>query len=320
MDSYGIKEAQIAGHSHSDYVNQYNDNVKEHNDLATKNYKQKVGQIKSTDTGKTDTEAAMDAYHSLGALHTGYEHYSMLQKYGSYKNALVQGTQHNLYNMSQGKLGQAPKPSMGPNETMARAQLAKSSAPMNPGRQARADSMIEGSIEEDAKAGFSKETAGVGEAGMSLESKLTKKLAKGIGMGESGAHTIGALAGGIESGVQGASLAFEDFSDGGKKFKSENTAQKVGDISGMASDAMGVVSTFVPILAPVGAVLSGVSMISDWIGGKEADSKSLSDAKSSYQSGLQSNKAPSLQSANMSTATTTGATSLQKVSGSTSSF
>ena len=38
MDSYGIKEAQMAGHSQSDYVQQYNDHVKEHNHLATNAY------------------------------------------------------------------------------------------------------------------------------------------------------------------------------------------------------------------------------------------------------------------------------------------
>ena len=335
MDSYGIKEAQMAGHSQSDYVQQYNDHVKEHNHLATNAYLNTKSQLAGSQASATDRSIGMDAYHSLGAIHTGFEHVAMLRKYGGYKNALVQGTAHNIYNLSGGKLGQVP---IGPKEMGVRNQLQATIKSSPAGRlttnqRYTGTADIEAARTQDSAAGFklygkstdSLETIGkettqdLTSEGMSLEGKVAKKLSGAIGLGEAASHSVGQLAGGIEAGVGGVATAIEDFSSGAKKFKSENTNQKFGDVTGMVGSAVGVAATFVPILAPVAAVLSGVSAIEDFIGGHEADTKTNQSAATNYKSNLMTQKSQPIRQMG-STATDTGRTSLQKVSGTNSSF
>ena len=326
MDSYGIKEAQMAGHSQSDYVQQYNDHVKEHNHLATNAYLNTKSQLAGSQASATDRSIGMDAYHSLGAIHTGFEHVAMLRKYGGYKNALVQGTAHNIYNLSGGKLGQV-------RNKLAATVKASPAGRLTTNQRYTGTADIEAARTQDSAAGFklygkstdSLETIGkettqdLSSEGMSLEGKVAKKLSGAIGLGEAASHSVGQLAGGIEAGVGGVATAIEDFSSGAKKFKSENTNQKIGDVTGMVGSAVGVAATFVPILAPVAAVLSGVSAIEDFIGGHEADTKTNQSAATNYKSNLMTQKSQPIRQMG-STATDTGRTSLQKVSGTNSSF
>ena len=331
MDSYGIKEAQMAGHSHSDYVNEYNDNVRSRNHQLTQQYQKNKQDLINKATSVGDRNVAMDAYHTLGAIHTGYEHYNMLKRYGGYKNALVQGTQHNIYNITQGKMGSIP---MGPAETAARGPLERAALigkGLSPELQARGTAAIKvaqasdeaggfksGLSAEDSLAQIKTKGPGTGSEGMSLESKVGKGIAKASGLSEGAAHGVGQIAGGIEAGALGLMTAYEDFSDGAKKFKSENKAQQVGDVAGMIGDAIGVASTIAPILAPLGVVASGVSAVSDWIGGKEADKAALANNASQQRGAMGTTISAKLRQQG-STATYTGSTSLQKVSGGTTS-
>tara|TARA_R110000803_G_scaffold182404_3_gene244733 strand:- start:2944 stop:3942 length:999 start_codon:yes stop_codon:yes gene_type:complete len=332
MDSYGIREAQMAGRSASSYVNEYNDNIRSKNTKVRQDAKKNATDIQNQASSVADRNVAMDAYHSLGAIHTGYEHYQMLKKYGSYSNALITGTKNNIYNLTQGKLGSIP---MGPQEKITRDTLDRAAAvvPLNKSQLARGKTAIISAQAEDYnktgfKSGLNPEESlaqirskgtNLSTEGMSLESKLGRGIAKGSGLGEGAAHTVGLLAGGLEAGAQLGMTAFEDFSDGGKKFKSENSNQEVGDVAGMIGNALGVVSTFVPVLAPLGMVASGVSAVEDWIGSKKADATALQTNTDNARAQIGTTISAKLRP-QQSTATYTGQTSLQKVSGQSSSF
>ena len=167
-------------------------------------------------------------------------------------------------------------------------------------------------IGEDAKVGES-------DAGLSLQGKVLKAGLKKAGVNQGVAHSLGAVSGAVVSGAMGIDSAVDDFGDGGKKWKSDDGLQKAGQVFDFASDAVGVVDTFVPELAPLGAILGGVGAVMDMIGGDQAESKKKSQAQSTYKN-ASSESYTSAPDVKGTVATTTGPTSLQKVSGQSSSY
>ena len=127
-------------------------------------------------------------------------------------------------------------------------------------------------------------------------------------------HSIGALSGGLLAGGLGVSKAIDDFGDGAKTWKGMNTIQKWGQGFDLAGSSVGVIDAVAPELAPLSAVLGGVGAVLDLVGGEKQAKMKQAEASKNYASatGEEEISAPSVKG---TVATTTGATSLQKVGG-----
>ena len=117
MDSYGIHQAQLQGNSMASYVNSYNDKIRAIKQSAYNNYQEAKKSDKTADEILNAHMGAMTGFDSLSAIHGTYQTYKATQKYGGLGNALVRGTQDNLFHMSGGRVG---VPAMGPAEAEAR--------------------------------------------------------------------------------------------------------------------------------------------------------------------------------------------------------
>lgn len=156
-----------------------------------------------------------------------------------------------------------------------------------------------------------------GDKGLGFEGKIMKK---GITMAtgsEAIGHTIGALA---PVGQDIAGMAYGAY-DIAENWKKDNTAQKTGAVLGEVGGALDMIGTAVPVLAPLGLAVDAASAISDLIGGVEKDKDAVSAAAGARDAGLQTAPKQADNSVQSSTTTQTAPTSLQKLSGgSTSSY
>ena len=146
---------------------------------------------------------------------------------------------------------------------------------------------------------------------MGLMGKVVKGMGeKVLGEGSDVAHYAGVAAGPLGDIAAGVM----DTEDMAKHWKTLNTADKVGDVSGDISSALGVASAAIPVLAPFAAVVGAVSAIADLIGGVEGEKKKASDSLATLQQDTQKKMKDTTATAT-STATMTQPTSLQKMGG-----
>lgn len=116
-DSYGIHEAQQQGNSMANYVNDYNSQVRAHNQSAHDQYMKVKNNASSTKDLLDAHEGGLTAWDGLNGLHGAFQTYKATQKYQGLGNAFARGTQENLFSMTGGKYG---APAMGPNEAATR--------------------------------------------------------------------------------------------------------------------------------------------------------------------------------------------------------
>ena len=280
MESYGIHEAQMNPSSYGSAVQTYNERIRNHNAMATKSYQDTKKQMGTSNEIKGGMDAGGTAFKTLSGIHAGMNSYAMVSKFGGG----WQGMKSALVDGTSQNVNQMTKGLLG----------TKAIGP------------------ELENAGES-----IADEGLSLEGKLGKSIAKASGISEDVAHVGGALLGPISDVASGVTTAVEDFGEG--KWKSQNKTQDAGDTLGMIGDAVGVASSFAPVLAPISAALEGASALVDWIGDDEADKSKASANLSDLKQNTETTVARPAE-AETSTATFTGPTALQKVSGHTSSY
>jgi len=331
MDSYGIRAAQLQGNSHANYVNDYNDKVRAHNQGALKDYQDAKNNLVSGKDMLNEKMGAMTGFDAINGMTGAYQAYKAVQKYGGVGNALIKNTQANLHQLTGGRLGTFAQ---GPNEAQVRNALnmtASKGKQTAGGAQAvikaqakdkalgvgwekagaQSDPMKSSAqISEDAKIGATDE-------GLNTEGKILKKGLVTAGVDSELAHVVGASAGGIIGGAELASTIDTDFGSD-KQWSKDNTEQKVGQGFDMAGDALSMASTFVPELAPVAAIVGGIGAVFDLAGGDKAEKGKLTAAGSVASASKQQtiSAAPAQRT---TTATVTAPTSLQKVSQTSSS-
>ena len=155
------------------------------------------------------------------------------------------------------------------------------------------------------------------DEGLGFEGKVIKK---GLTLA-TGSEGIGHIAGAVAPvGQDIAGLAYGAY-DIAENWKKDNVAQKTGSVLGEIGGALDIAGAAAPVLAPVGVAFDAASAISDLIGGVEKDHDAVKSAGATKDAALQT--APKLQDSGVqsSTTTQTAPTSLQKLSGgSTSSY
>ena len=119
MDSYGIHEAQLQGNAATLTNDKYNTDVRNHNQAALQQYKSKMAGVKGAGDQMKEMDGGLTAWHTLSGVHNAIQGYNQYKMYGGFKNAITTGAQHNLYQVSGGRMGSAP---MGPTEKGVRAQ------------------------------------------------------------------------------------------------------------------------------------------------------------------------------------------------------
>tara|TARA_R110000737_G_scaffold351161_2_gene392484 strand:+ start:9562 stop:10554 length:993 start_codon:yes stop_codon:yes gene_type:complete len=328
MDSYGIHAAQLQGNaetaSNHDYINQ----VRQHNQKVVSDYQSAVSGAQTKGEESDAKGGAESTYAAMRGVHSALQSYNTIRQYGGVKGALTTGVSQNIYDLTGGKAGSVP---MGKYEARARDATTDNPSyePMrNP--QGSAEAQISAGQERDVAGGWTraanpanKTTAeiqagakmGENNEGLGFEGKVAKKLATTAGIDEGIAHGIGA-ASSVATGL--GSMAYGAYNIA-ENWKSDNTAQKTGAVLGEIGGAIDLAGAAAPVLAPIGLAFDAASAISDLIGGVQKESSSLktaSDAKSSDMLSAPKQRDNNVQS---STTTQTAPTSLQKLSGGSSS-
>tara|TARA_R110000765_G_scaffold186138_1_gene291784 strand:+ start:2658 stop:3644 length:987 start_codon:yes stop_codon:yes gene_type:complete len=328
MDSYGIHAAQLQGNAETASNQGYRDTMRAHNQSVMAEYKGTMDKLSTgEDIGKGEF-GGLTAYSSLSGIHAGYQAYQLYQKHGSFAGALTTGTQHNIYDLSGGKYGKLP---MGPEEastrsfadahlggnldTLAQGQIKASQATDQAAGWTRASdpSKTTGQITADVA-----KTYGKSDENLSLEGKMIKGVGKMVG-GED-LEKVGHLAGSVAPIVSGVASGVLGAVDMAENWKKDDTGQKAGAVLGEVGSVLDAASAVAPILAPLAGLASAAGAISDLVGGIQASNKSKADAGSAKDEATSAVPQQHDSYVQSSTTTSMGPTSLQKLSGGSSSY
>ena len=276
MDSYGIHQTELTNNNAAHHVADINSAINQHNAQVLDGFKQRMSKTRGSDRLANDENVGIVTKDILGAglaLKTATD---MRARYGGLSGALSRGTSDNVFNVSGGRFGSKFIP-MGPQETLTRNAGAiggvAPSTRRNVLRAQRADVQA-GSITTSELSDAGKTTSelisgakpAVEDAGLDIVGKTFKKGLTTIGTDVGTAARLGSVAGAGLSAAGAIYTGIEDFGDGGKKFASEGTLTKAGDITSIVSGGLDVLSAVAPIFAPVAALAGVAGAIMDAVG------------------------------------------------------